>query len=436
MRAWNVYNNPVISRQERKRDRHLAVLRNVEKQMELITAGAVEVIPAEEMAKMVERSVESGKPLVVKLGVDPTMPDLHIGHSVPLNKLRQFQQLGHQIVLIIGDFTALIGDPSLQDSTRPVLTSEEVENNARTYVEQASHIIDTTRARIVRNSQWLARLKFEDVLELTGRFTVARLLERDDFSRRHREGKPLGLHEFLYPVMQAYDSYMLDSDVEIGGTDQKFNLLAGRNLQRSMGQGPQCIVTLPLLEGTDGVKKMSKSLGNDIGITDEPADMFGKVMSIPDGIMWDYYRLVTAIDPSELERLRESVDGGDLNPKEAKERLAGELVRTYHGERAARVAADEFERVFRQKELPRRTKVVRLPPEVFTEGRIWVVELLVSVDLAPSRAEARRLIESGGISIEGRRIDDVALELKREEISGKILRRGRKNFVRVELGEL
>lgn len=283
-------------------------------QMELILSGAVELIPEDEMRSKVVRSIGDKRPLIVKLGVDPTRPDLHIGHSVPLNKLRQFQQLGHQVVLIIGDFTALIGDPSEQDATRPVLTPDEVERNARTYIEQAGKIIDAQRARLVRNSEWLAPMKFKDVLELASKFTVARILERDDFSRRYRDNKPLGLHEFLYPVMQAYDSVVLHADIEIGGTDQKFNLIAGRNLQRAMGQRQQCVLTLPLLEGTDGVEKMSKSLNNDVGLTDPPNEMFGKLMSIPDEIMWKYFLLVTQVEPREIDTIRNDVESGRMNP--------------------------------------------------------------------------------------------------------------------------
>jgi tyrosyl-tRNA synthetase len=411
----------------------MSIKKQADEQMLVITSGAVEVIPEDEMRAKVERSVSTRKPLVVKLGVDPTRPDLHIGHSVPLNKLRHFQELGHQVVLIIGDFTALIGDPSEQDTTRPVLTLDEVEKNARTYIDQAEKIIDTKRARLVRNSEWLAPLTFKEILELTSKFTVARILERDDFSRRFKEEKPLGLHEFLYPVMQAYDSVMLDADVEIGGTDQKFNLLAGRNLQRAVGQEPQVVLTLPLLEGTDGVQKMSKSLGNDIGLTDSAGEMFGKIMSIPDDAMWKYFSLVTRFEPARIAELRGRVDSGELNPRDAKEALAREVVEIYHDRKAAEKAATEFKRVFGKKELPEEIQVARVNVSSFTDGRIWVVDLLLSLGLAPTKGEARRLIAGGGVTIDGEKVADSEVELAPAEVDGKVIRKGRKTFIKVEI---
>lgn len=413
----------------------MSIENQVEAQMEVITSGTVEAIPEDEIRRKVAGSLEAGSPLIIKLGVDPTRPDLHIGHAVPLNKLRQFQELGHQVVLIVGDFTALIGDPSQQDVTRPVLTVEEIERNARTYVEQAERILDTSRARVVRNSQWLSPLNFKKVLEIASRFTVARLLERDDFSRRYREGKPVGLHEFLYPVMQAYDSLELGADIEIGGTDQKFNLLAGRNLQRAMGEEPQCILTLPLLEGTDGVQKMSKSLGNDVGLTDTPDEMFGKLMSIPDHIIWDYFRLVTRVEPADIQGLEERVKSGEVNPRDAKERLAAEVVEIYHGPEEAERAKAEFRRVFRLGELPEQIPVVRIPRSRFTESGIWVVDLVVSLGLASTNGEARRLITGGGITVDGEKVADVDSELPPERVDGKVVRRGKKSFIRVELVE-
>jgi len=408
------------------------VERVVNEQMELISMGTVEIIPLDELREKIRRSVETSKPLTVKLGVDPTRPDLHLGHSVPLTKLRHFQQLGHQVVLIIGDFTALIGDPSEQDETRPVLTPEDVERNARTYVEQASKIIDTKTARIVRNSEWLAPLSFGDVIELASKFTVARIMERDDFSRRLKENKPLGLHEFLYPLMQAYDSVALDADVEIGGTDQKFNLLAGRNLQRSLGKSPQCIITLPLLVGTDGVQKMSKSLFNDIGLTDSPDEMFGKVMSIPDEVMWDYYALVSGLSPREIEDIKSGVEDGEINPRDAKERLAIEIVTRYHGEKEARAAASEFKRIFRERKIPSEVPVYYLDLGDRQGRRVWIVDLLVRVNFAATRSEARRLIAEGGISVDGELVEDVNMEIDPEELKGKIIQKGRRKFVKVE----
>jgi tyrosyl-tRNA synthetase len=407
--------------------------RNVQEQMKLISSGAVEVLPEDEMRAKVERSLKTARPLIIKLGVDPTRPDLHIGHSVPLNKLRHFQELGHQVVLIIGDFTALIGDPSEQDVTRPVLTAEEVARNARTYVEQADKVLDTRRLRLVRNSQWLAPLRFEEILELASRFTVARILERDDFSRRFAQEKPIGLHEFMYPLMQAYDSVMLDADVEIGGTDQKFNLLAGRHLQRALGQEPQCIVTLPLLEGTDGVHKMSKSLANDVGLTDPPEEMFGKTMSIPDETIWKYFALVTQVSGDELDAMKRSVESGELNPRDAKERLGCEIVETYYGQQEAQKAAESFKKVFGLKEMPTDVPVGLLVPGDFKEGHIWIVDLLVRLELAQSKSEARRVIEGGGVSLDGEKVTDAQLEFTGDEISGKLLRKGKKSFLRVEI---
>lgn len=401
--------------------------------MKLISSGAVELIPENEMKDKVRSSITSGRPLVVKLGVDPTRPDLHIGHSVPLKKLRDFQELGHQAVLLIGDFTALIGDPSQQDATRPVLSPEEVEKNARTYVEQAEKIIDTKRARLVHNSTWLSPLTFKDVLGIASKFTVARIMERDDFARRFREERPLGLHEFLYPLMQAYDSVVLEADVEIGGTDQKFNLLAGRNLQRTMGQEPQVVLTLPLLEGTDGVQKMSKSLGNDIGLTDPPSEMFGKIMSIPDDVMWKYFELVSRVAPEEAASLRSDVESGLVNPRDAKERLAVEVVGRYHGPEEARSSAEEFKRVFARKELPREIEVERIKQTMFRDGHMWVVDLLVALGLAPSKGEARRLIRGGGVTIAGERVTDPELELTPSELDGAVVRKGRKHFKKVEI---
>ena len=411
----------------------MTIEKDVEKQMRLITSGTVEVIPEDEMRDKVRHSIDADVPLVIKLGVDPTRPDLHIGHSVPLNKLRHFQELGHEVVLLIGDFTALIGDPSEQDTTRPVLTPDAVADNARTYVEQASKVLDTHRARLEYNSRWLAPLTFRELLEITSKFTVARIMERDDFSRRFAEGKPLGLHEFLYPVMQAYDSVALKADVEIGGTDQKFNLLAGRNLQRATGQRPQCVVTLPLLEGTDGVQKMSKSLGNDVGLTDPPDQMFGKLMSIPDAVIWRYFKLVTPIVLDEVAGMQNRVEEGSLNPRDAKERLAAEVVSVYYGSEEAERAAEGFRKVFSRKEMPDQVPEGGVSLSGFKEGTIWIAELLVRLGLARSHSEARRLVESGAVSIDGEKVSDTGLELAPGDVQGKVFRKGRKNFVRVEI---
>ncbi|MDD5748460.1 MAG: tyrosine--tRNA ligase [Actinomycetota bacterium] len=407
----------------------------MEEQIEIISSGSVEIIPEDEMSSKIKRSIVTGKPLRVKFGVDPTRPDLHIGHAVPLVKLGAFQELGHSVILIIGDFTALVGDPSEQDATRPILTPQEVERNARTYIEQAEKIIDISRARIVRNSHWLSLLKLQDVLNIASKFTVARILERDDFSKRYREGKPLGLHEFLYPVMQAYDSVVLEADIEIGGTDQKFNLLAGRNLQRAMGQDPQCVITLPLLEGTDGVWKMSKSLGNDISLSDSSDEMFGKLMSIPDELIWKYMSLSTRMKPDEISSIRKEVEDGKKNPRDAKERLAVEVVGFYHGTDEAKKAAENFSKVFREGGVPEKIPVARIEANRFEKRKVWIVELLVSLKVASTNGEARRLIEGGGISLDGRKIVNIEEEMPVEELDGKILKKGRRTFIRIEVIE-
>lgn len=413
---------------------------SVEEQLHVISSGVDVIVPAEAL----KSKLASGRPLVVKLGVDPTAPDLHLGHAVPLRKLRQFQDLGHRVVLIIGDFTALIGDPSGRNTTRPPLSSETVEANARTYVEQAFKILDPGRTVMLRNSAWLASLGFADVLRLAASFTVARILEREDFRKRYEGGRAISLHEFLYPVAQAYDSVAIrdavadapqGADVEIGGSDQLFNLLAGRELMEKSGMQPQVCLTLPLLEGTDGIQKMSKSYGNYIGLTDEPADMFGKVMSIPDGLVVKYFRLATAVPVDDVDEIGTRLSRGDEEPNRAKRRLAREVVALYHGPEAASVAEESFDRVFKRHELPEDVPELcvedlkRLLPEAVDV--VHLPALLREADLVASSGEGRRMIDQGGVRVGGEQVSPGTYDLSWDEVAGKVLQVGRRRFVRI-----
>ena len=396
---------------------------SADEQLHVIKSGVADIVPEEAMRS----KLAQGRPLIAKLGVDPTAPDLHLGHAVPLRKLRQFQDLGHEVILIIGDFTALIGDPSGRNSTRPALSAEEIDLNAKTYIEQAFKILDPTRTTLRRNSEWLGKLGFADVIRLACRFTVARILERDDFQKRYREGVGISLHELLYPMAQAYDSVAIESDVELGGTDQLFNLLAGRELMEKEGMEPQVCLTLPLLEGTDGVQKMSKSYGNYIGLTDAPDDMFGKVMSIPDELMVKYYRLCTALTVEETDALAEQIAAGTLHPNLAKRRLAREIVALYHSTELAVEAEGAFDRVFKDHDIPEDIAeyVAELPNEVFLPA------LLKDAGLVPSNGEGRRMIAGGGVRIDGVQVDADALNVARERVAGAVIQVGKRRFVRV-----
>jgi len=361
-----------------------------EAQLAALRHGVVSILPEEELLAR----LQTGRPLRVKLGVDPTAPDIHLGHTVPLVKLRQFQDLGHQAVLIIGDFTALIGDPSGRSTTRPVLSRAEIEANARTFAEQVFKILDRQQTEVRYNGEWLSKLSLEDVVRLTARMTVARMLEREDFQQRYAAGTPIGLHEFLYPLMQGYDSVAVRADVELGGTDQTFNLLVGRDLQRAAGQAGQVAMVLPLLEGTDGVQKMSKSLGNHIGITEPPEEMYGKVMSLSDALMLRYYDLLSRADAERREGVRQ----GRVHPMEAKKALAAELVERFHGRRAAEAAGQFFEERF-QKRTAHRPEPVRLATEA---DEVWICQLMKDVHFAPSTSAARRLVAQGAVKVDGR----------------------------------
>ncbi|MDZ4169922.1 MAG: tyrosine--tRNA ligase [Coriobacteriia bacterium] len=396
---------------------------SVSEQMHILASGVADLVPKADLVKKLEK----GRPLRIKLGVDPTAPDLHLGHAVPLRKLRQFQDLGHTVVLIIGDFTALIGDPSGRNSTRPPLTREEIDHNAQTYVDQAFRILDPEHTELRRNSEWLEPLGFADLLRITSRFTVARTLERDDFQKRYRDGVGISLHEFLYPVAQAYDSVAIEADVELGGTDQLFNLLAGRELMEKSDMEPQIALTLPLLEGTDGVQKMSKSYGNYIGLTDEPSDMFGKVMSVPDALMIKYFRLCTGMPVDEVDALEARLSAGEAHPNQTKRDLARRIVDLYHGTSAAEAAEEHFNAVFVKHEMPDEIPetAVDLEPEVYVPG------LLVALGLASSAGEGRRLIDGGGVKVAGVAIEPRVYSVARATVENQIVQVGKRRFARV-----
>ncbi|OFW59901.1 MAG: tyrosine--tRNA ligase [Candidatus Solincola sediminis] len=401
--------------------------------MKVIAAGTAECLPEGDMRAKVERAIAKDKPLKIKFGVDPTRPDLHLGHAVPLRKLRQFQELGHTAILLIGDFTALVGDPSARDITRPQLSVEEVRENAETYAEQAFHILDKDKTVLDYNSRWLAPLTFEELLRLTAYFTVARLLEREDFSKRYSECASIGLHEFLYPVMQAYDSVALEADVEIGGTDQIFNLLAGRELQKALGQEPQTVLTLPILVGLDGEKKMSKSLGNHIGLTDPPEEMFGKLMSLADELMPEYFRLASGEGPYEIEEILRNIESADLHPARAKRRLAGDVVKLYWDEKSAKAAEERFDRVHKERERPDDIPDIQVPAAEFVDGKIWIPRLLVLANLAASTSEGRRLINQKGIRIAEEIVENPDLELPADYLDGEVIQKGKRHFRRIKL---
>ena len=402
---------------------------SVDQQIEIIKRGAVEIISEEELRMKLERAQKEGRPLRVKLGLDPTAPDIHLGSAVVLRKLRQFQDLGHEAIIVIGDFTAMIGDPSGRSKTRPQLSEEEVRKNARTYEEQYCKILDPEKTKVVFNSQWLGKMNFADVIRLAAKTTVARVLERDDFQNRFENELPIGLHEILYPLCQAYDSVVLEADVEMGGTDQKFNNLMGRDLQRAFGQEPQVVLLMPLLVGLDGREKMSKSLGNYVGIEEPPFEMYGKIMSIPDELMIDYFVLTTDVPMQEIRRIEEGLKEGTIHPKEAKKRLAREIVTMYHSAEAARKAEEEFERVFAQKEMPSEMPELKISSSELKEGKIWSVKLLVLAGIAKSNREARNLILQGAMRLDGKRIsspDDVPIR------NGSILKVGRR-FAKIKI---
>jgi tyrosyl-tRNA synthetase len=400
----------------------------VDEQLKVLSRGAVEILPRDEFRARIESSRESGTPLKIKEGFDASAPDLHVGHTVQLRKLRQFQDFGHEVIFLIGDFTAMIGDPSGKSATRPMLSREEVLENAETYRRQVFKILRKDKTRVVFNSEWALKMDSVDVLRLASEYTVARMLERDDFEKRYRSNTPISIQEFLYPLFQGYDSVVLESDVEVGGTDQKFNLLVGRELQRGRGLRPQCVLTLPLLTGTDGKEKMSKSLGNAISI-EEPADqIFGKVMSIPDDLILNWFDLVSSLSEEELEGLRSELADRSVNPSKPKRRLARDLCDQYHGAGAGEAAESAFDRIFVQKDRPE--DVSDYEVEASEDGH-WLVGLITAAGLTPSNKEARRVLAQGGVSVDDEKIRDDTYRLPGVPGRSYLLRVGKRRFLNV-----
>ncbi|MFH0777373.1 MAG: tyrosine--tRNA ligase, partial [Candidatus Eisenbacteria bacterium] len=380
----------------------------VGEQLRIIKQGAEEIIPEDELIKKLERAVREGRPLRVKQGFDPTAPDIHLGHTIGLRKLKHFQSLGHQVVLIVGDYTGMVGDPSGRSEVRPQLSHDVVIKNAKTYEEQFFKIVDKEKTEVRFNGEWFGKMSFTEVMKLASLVTVARLLERDDFSIRFSNNMPIGLHELYYPVMQAYDSVAVRADVEIGATEQKFNLLMGRHFQQIHGQEPQVALTLPVLTGTDGVQRMSKSTGNYVGVTDPPVEMFGKLMSIPDSLVLSYYELLTDISPPELEKKSLALKSPNVNPRDVKSDLAERIVTTYHGPEPARRAREEFDKVFRDGGVPDDAPVVEIGSP---QGKLWIITLLKETGLAPTSSEGRRLVRQGAVEIDGARVADEEAEI-------------------------
>ena len=397
---------------------------SAQEQVRQIKHGVADLINEQDLVKKIEKSIKENKPLVVKLGLDPTAPDIHLGHTVPLRKLRLFQEFGHQVVIVIGGFTARIGDPTGKSVTRPPLTKEEVLKNAETYKTQIFKVLDPEKTIVRDNSEWLESMNFADVLRLASSYTVARMMERDDFSKRFKEGRPIGVHEFMYPLMQGHDSVALHADVEFGGTDQTFNLLMGRHLQELEGQEPQVVITMPLLEGLDGIQKMSKSLGNYIGIDEEPKEMYGKAMSIPDELMMRYFMLVTDMSIEEQEDMAKRLESGELHPRDAKMQLARTIVRLYHGEEAALEAEEEFKRVFQQRAMP--TDIPEYAMDAPTEP-IFVPQFCTDAGLTASNGEARRSIKAGAFKVNGEKYTEENLKLE----DGMIIQVGKRKFVKI-----
>ena len=398
-----------------------------EEQLHIIKSGTAQIVPETALLDKLKR----GKQLNIKLGVDPTAPDIHLGHAVPLRKLRAFQDLGHRVTLIIGDGTALIGDPSGRNSTRPQLTREQIAANAQTYVDQAFKILDPEKTTLRYNSEWLLSMDLEGLLKIASKFSVARILERDDFHNRYTNNQSISLHEFLYPIMQAYDSVVIEADVELGGTDQLFNLLAGRELMEKMDMEPQVCLTLPLLEGTDGVRKMSKSYGNYIGLTDEPADMFGKVMSIPDEMMVKYYRLASTVPVDQIDAIEAGLANDELHPNRVKRDLAKNIVAAYYDEAAAEAAEAEFDRVFKQHDVPTDIPTFEADLTPNDEGKVYLAKLLAEAGMAGSVGEARRLIDGGGVKVNGEAVPAKEYNVAPELLKDATVQVGKRKFVKI-----
>jgi tyrosyl-tRNA synthetase len=404
-----------------------AKFKPADEQLAYLKKGSAEIIREEDLKAKLEQSAKTGKPLRAYLGVDPTAPDIHLGHTVVLRKLKHFQDLGHTAVFLIGDFSAMIGDPTGVSETRPPLTREQVDANAQTYLAQVYKILDREKTEVRYNSEWLGKMSSFDVVRLCGHYRLARMLEREDFRSRLEKNLPISVHELLYPLLTAYDAVALQSDIELGATEQKFNMLVHREIQREYGQTPEVVLTMPILVGLDGGRKMSKSLGNYVGITEAPGEMFGKLMSVSDELMWSYYDLLTDFGPHVILRLREEVRTGTLHPKKAKMELAHNIVAGFHGEDAARKAGQEWDRIFSKREAPeaaRELKLVRGPAKRLSA-------LLLELNMAPSRSEAERLIKQGGVEIDGQRVDDVKHEVELSKPREFLLRAGKKKFLRI-----
>jgi tyrosyl-tRNA synthetase len=400
----------------------------VEEQLKVITSGTMQIVPLDELKK----KLEEGRPLNIKLGVDPTSPDLHLGHAVPLRKMRQFQDLGHNVTLIIGNGTALIGDPSGRDSTRPPLTEEQVEANAKTYVEQAMKVLDPDKTTIVHNGDWLKPLNLAKMLELMSQFNVARILEREDFHNRYTNGLPISLHEFIYPVLQAYDSVVVKADVEMGGNDQIFNLLAGRDLMRAMGMEPQVALTMPLLVGTDGTKKMSKSYKNYVGLTDEASDMFGKLMSITDELVPMYYRLCSTFSIDEIEAVDAAFKDGSADPYQLKRQLARNIVDLYHGEGAGVEAERAFDDLFKKHEIPEDIPEFQADLTPNDEGLVYLAKILADAGLVKSAGEGRRMIDQGSVKLNGEKVEPKSYNIEPDKLApGTVLQVGKRHFAKL-----
>ncbi|HOV21461.1 MAG TPA: tyrosine--tRNA ligase [bacterium] len=399
-------------------------MNKIEEKFEIIKKNTVEIINEDELKKKIRKSIEEKRPLRVKYGIDPTAPEIHLGHTVPIKKLRDFQRLGDKILFLIGDFTARIGDPTGRKETRPILSVEEIKKNLLRYRQQVAKLLDIEKVEFVYNSTWLAKLKLEEIIELTSIFTVAQILERDDFTKRYKEGYPIYLHEFFYPLLQGYDSYHLKADIEIGATEQKFNLLAGRTIQEFFGQSKQVVITMPILVGIDGKLKMSKSYGNHIPIETTPDEMFGKIMSIPDDIMKDYFLLLTGI-PSEIfsKKIEE-------NPRQAKCFLAKEIVREFFGEEQARKAEDKFNKIFRDKETPEEIPEFKIPADLLEDSKVNVIDLIYASGIISSKSEIKRLISQGGIKINGEKVKDTDFVFEVKD--GQIIKIGKRKFLKIK----
>ncbi|NCC51409.1 MAG: tyrosine--tRNA ligase [Spartobacteria bacterium] len=406
---------------------------DINKQLDILASRTVDLYSRDELKKKLELADRENRPLRVKLGADPSAPDLHLGHCVVINKLQEFQALGHQVVFIIGDFTGMIGDPSGKSATRPSLSREAVEANAQTYKEQIFKILDPEKTEIRFNSEWFGDMRFDQVIRLSAHVTVAQMLARDDFSKRYAENRPISLVEFLYPLVQAYDSVMVKADVELGGTDQLFNLLLGREIQQAHGMAPQIVMTFPLIEGLDGVQKMSKSLGNYIGINEPPREIFGKTMSVSDELMWRYFTYILCVPETEVAAMRQEVDSGRRHPRDMKDELARRIVARFHDEAAAMQASEEFARVFSQNKLPDDMPEILLRATDAPEGVMGIIDLVMCGDLCASRGEARRLIQQGGLRIDDVKVSDpmVSVPLK----DGMIIKAGKRRFAKVVLSE-